>query len=99
MKHFYLSIFRLPLPLTLALTLVVDLGATETKSVDDFRAAAAKANALLTIPDWAQTPEAVESSMKDAIAKANTALDQLGKQDLSKVTFKSAVVALDAPGK
>ncbi len=95
MKHFYLSIFRLPLPLTLALTLVVDLGAAETKSVDDFRAAAAKANALLTIPDWAQTPEAVESSMKDAIAKANTALDQLGKQDLSKVTFKSTVVALD----
>ncbi len=95
MKHFYLSTFRLPLPLTLALTLVVDLGAAETKSVDDFRAAAAKANALLTIPDWAQTPEAVESSMKDAIAKANTALDQLGKQDLSKVTFKSTVVALD----
>ena len=93
MKHFYLPIFRLPL--TLTLILIVDLRAAETKSVDDFRAAAAKANALLTIPDWAQTPEAVESSMKDAIAKANTALDQLGKQDLSKVTFKSTVVALD----
>ena len=33
--------------------------------------------------------------MKDAIAKANTALDQIGAQDLSKVTFKSTVVALD----
>jgi oligopeptidase A len=74
---------------------VVDLSAAETKSVDDFRAAAAKANAVLTIPEWEQTPEAIEASMKDAIAKANTALDQIGAQDLAKVTFKSTVVALD----
>ncbi len=74
---------------------VVDLWAGELKSVDDFRAAAAKANAVLTIPDWEQTPEAIEASMKDAIAKANSALDQIGGQDLSKVTFKSTVVALD----
>jgi len=33
--------------------------------------------------------------MKDAIAKANTALDHIGTQDLGKVTFKSTVVALD----
>jgi Zn-dependent oligopeptidase len=65
------------------------------KTVDDFRAAAAKANAVLTIPDWEQTPQAVEGSMKHAIAKANAALDQIGSQDLSKVTFKSTVVALD----
>ena len=91
MKHFCPSI----LSFALSLTVVVDLRAAETKSVDDFRSAAAKANAVLTIPDWAQTPGAVESSMTDAIAKANTALDQLGKQDLGKVTFKSTVVALD----
>src|SRR5438105_13318151 len=69
--------------------------AAETKTVDDFRAAAAKANAVLTIPDWEQTPEAVEASMKDAIAKGNSALDQIGGQDLSKITCKSTVVALD----
>src|SRR5947209_12740946 len=69
--------------------------AAETKTVDDFRAAAAKANAVLTIPDWEQTPEAVEASMKQAIAKANGALDQIGAQDLSKVSLKSTVVALD----
>src|SRR6266568_4301358 len=74
---------------------VIDLSAGEPKSVDDFRAAAAKANAVLTIPDWEQRPEAIEASMKDAIAKANSALDQIGAQDLSKVTFKSTVVALD----
>lgn len=88
MKCFYFS------P-ALALTLIADLSAAELKSVDDFRAAAAKANAVLTIPDWEQTPEAVEASMKDAIAKANTALDRIGAQDLGKATFKSTVVALD----
>ena len=67
----------------------------DLKTVDDFRAAATKANAVLTIPDWEQTPEAVEASMKDAIAKANAALDQIGAQNLGKVTFKSTVVALD----
>ena len=77
----------------LASSLVVS--AAEMKTVDDFRAAAAKANAVLTIPDWEQTPEAVETSMKNAIAKANAALDQIGAQDLGKVTFKSTVVALD----
>ncbi len=72
-----------------------NLSAAQLKTVDDFRAAAAKANAVLTVPDWEQTPEAVEASMKDAIAKANTALDQIGAQDLGEVTFKSTVVALD----
>src|SRR6266536_2216703 len=72
-----------------------NFSAAEPKTVDDFRAAAAKANAVLTNPDWEQTPEAVEASMKDAIAKANAALDQIGAQDLGKVTFKSTVVALD----
>jgi len=71
------------------------LPAAELKTVDDFRPAAAKANAVLTIPNWEQTPQAVESMMNNAIAKANKALDQIGSQDLKKVTFKSTVVALD----
>jgi oligopeptidase A len=74
---------------------VSGLLSAEQKTVDDFRAAAAKANAVLTIPDWEQTPDAVESSMKDAIATANAALDKIGAQDLGKVTFRSTVVALD----
>ena len=36
-------------------------------------------------------------STKDAIAKANAALDEIGKQDLTKVTFKSTIVALRRP--
>src|SRR5437660_7034759 len=89
MKCSYLSISLI------LLTSSSNFSAAERKTVDDFRAAAAKANAVLTIPDWEQTPEAVEASMKDAIAKANAALDQIGAQDPAKVTFKSTVVALD----
>lgn len=70
-------------------------GADELKNAEAFREAAAKANAILTVPDWEQTPEAVEAAMKNAIAAANAALDKIGAQDLGKVTFKSTIVALD----
>jgi thimet oligopeptidase len=71
------------------------LFAADVKKIDDFQDAAAKANAVLTIPDWAQTPDAVDSAMKNAIARANQRLDEIGRQDLKKVTFKSTVTALD----
>src|SRR5438128_4308307 len=82
-------------PVALLASGIVDLRAENLKPVDDFRAAAAKANAVLTIPDWEQTPEAVDAMTKNAIATANKALDQIGAQDPSKVTFKSTIVALD----
>jgi thimet oligopeptidase len=71
------------------------LFADETKTVEDFHAAADKANAILTIPDWPQTPEAIDTMTKEAIDKANAALDAIGKQDLTKVTFKSTIGARD----
>jgi len=82
-------------PVALLASGIVDLRAENLKTVDDFRAAGAKANAVLTIPDWEQTPEAVDAMTKNAIATANKALDQIGAQELSKVTFKSTIVALD----
>src|SRR5437016_7971468 len=95
-KPFHMKVLSiLSLTPALALTVIVDLRAENLKTVDDFRAAAAKANAVLTIPDWEKTPEAIEAAMKNAIAKANAALDQIGAQDPGKVTFKSTVVALD----
>ena len=78
--------------------LAINVRAEDLKTVDAFRDAAAKANSILTLPDWDQTPEAVEASMKSAIATANAALDQIGQQDLTKVTFKSTIVALDDLG-
>src|SRR5437879_9365825 len=82
-------------PVALLASGIVDLRSENLKTLDDFRAAAAKANAILTIPDWERTPEAVDAAMKDAIATANKALDQIGVQDLSKATFKSTIGALD----
>jgi hypothetical protein len=89
--------FRMkPLCLSILLSLaVVHLSVAETKAVDDFRAAAAKANAVLTIPEWEQTPEAIEASVKDADRQGEHRLDRIGAQDLGKVTFKSTVAALD----
>jgi Zn-dependent oligopeptidase len=72
--------------------------ADDLKNVEDFRAAADKAQSVLTVPDWDQTPEAVTNAMKDALARGNKRLDELGAQDLKKVTFKSTVVALDDLG-
>ena len=85
---------------SLLLTLLLPGGnaAAADKTVDDFMPAAMKAKALLTIPHWEQTPEDVEAVMKGAIAKANKALDEIGKQDPASVTFKSTVVALDDLG-
>ena len=50
--------------LTSTFGLVTGISAAQLKSIDDFKAAAAKANAVLTVPDWEQTPEAVEASVK-----------------------------------
>jgi thimet oligopeptidase len=82
-------------PLILCLLSIVDLRAENLKNIDDFRAAATKANAVLTIPDWEKTPEAVDAATKNAIDTANKALDQIGAQDPKTVTFKSTIVALD----
>ena len=51
--------------------LVVASHAAKLKTVDDFRDAADKAKAVLTLPTWEQTPGAVGASVRDAIAKAN----------------------------
>src|SRR5207302_9773601 len=82
-------------PVALLASGIVDLRSENLKTLDDFPAAAAKTHAVLTIPDWEATPEAVDAMMKHAIAIANKALDQIGAQDLSEVTFKNPVVPLD----
>jgi thimet oligopeptidase len=65
------------------------------KTIEDFGAAASKANIILSVPDWEQTPEAITASTSRAIVKANAALDKIAAQDLSGITFDSTIVALD----
>ncbi len=72
--------------------------AAELRTVEAFRDAATKANAVLTIPEWETTPAAIETAAKDIIAKENAALDKIGAQDPEKVTSQSTVVALDDVG-
>ncbi len=79
----------------LVLALALGARAENLKSIDSYSDAVAKANARLTIPDWPETPEAVETSAKEAIKRGNAALDAIGRLDRKKVTFQNAVVALD----
>jgi thimet oligopeptidase len=72
-----------------------EISAAEFKKLDDFQAAATKANRVLIVPDWEQTPDAVTASMMEAIAKGNAALDQTGSQNHEYVTFESSVAALE----
>jgi thimet oligopeptidase len=72
-----------------------EISAAELKSLDAFQAAAAKANRVLTIPNWEQTPDALAASSIEAIAKGNAALDQIGSQNLEYVTFESSIAALE----
>ena len=85
---------------TIAVTLLlccsaIALRAEELKTFESFQEAAARAKSVLTLPNWEQTPEAITTSMKESIAKANAKLDEIGAQDLGKVTFQSTVLALD----
>src|ERR1044071_2019746 len=98
MFRFRFSIMKQLISSILCCVLALTLRAEDLRTSDAFRAAAAKANSILTLPDWEQTPEAVEASMTTAISTANAALDQIGAQDLAKVTLKSTIVALDDLG-
>jgi Zn-dependent oligopeptidase len=80
------------------LCLSLSAGAQELKSVDQFRAAAEKAKSALTLPTWPQTPGELEQRVNDAIAKANAAMDTIGKLEPGKVSFKNTIVALDDMG-
>ncbi len=83
----------------LVLTVLLPTGLLPAaKTVDDFKAAADKAHATLTIPQWEQTPAEVESMMKSAIDTANKALDAIGALKPNQVNFKNTVVALDDLG-
>jgi thimet oligopeptidase len=65
-------------------------------SLADFQSTAAKFNNLISVPDYETSPAAVRHSLETSIAKANAALDQLGRLDPGQVTFSNTVGALDA---
>src|SRR5205085_741505 len=68
MFRFRFSIMKQLIASILFCVLALTLRAEDLRTSDAFRAAAAKANSILTLPDWEQTPEAVDASMTTAIA-------------------------------
>lgn len=73
----------------------LSIAAQELKTVETFQLAAEKAKSRLTIPTWPQTPAEVEQRVNEAIAKANAAMDVIGKLEPGNVTFENTIRALD----
>ncbi|MFT5029228.1 MAG: thimet oligopeptidase, partial [Candidatus Binatia bacterium] len=59
---------------------------------------AAKFDSLLTIPIFETTPAQIQASVDLAIAKADSALDQVGKLPPDQTTFENTIRALDDIG-
>jgi len=68
------------------------------RTLADVQAAAAKYNSVISVPPLETEPAGLEKSVKDAIAKANTALDRIGALKSSEVNFTNTVRALDDMG-
>jgi thimet oligopeptidase len=65
-------------------------------SLADFQSTAAKFNNLISVPDYETSSAVVQHSLETSIARANAALDQLGRLEPGQVTFSNTVGALDA---
>src|SRR5262245_28529643 len=84
-----------PLLPLLVTGLACELSAAQLRTIESFQATAARTNRVLGVPDFERTADALLESITDAIAKGNSALDQIGSQNLDHVTFESTVVALE----
>jgi thimet oligopeptidase len=69
---------------------------TSLRSVADLQAAARRTGAVVALPVFEPTPEAIEATTKAVIDAANRELDRFAAQDPARVTFESTVAALDA---
>lgn len=78
--------------------LAAALPAADLKKLEDFQAAAATANAVLTIPKFETTPEDVAKAAETVLKEADAALDAIGKVDPKKVVYGNTIGALDDIG-
>lgn len=85
--------------LALALILIVfpsaSVSSAELKTLDDFQGATAKAKISLQLPDWQKKPADIADETREAIEKANAALDRIGAQDPKKARFETTAGALE----
>src|ERR1051325_4142971 len=75
--------------------LTCKLPAAEVAAIDNFQLAAARRNRVLSVPNFERTPDALMASVTDAIAKGNSALDQIGSQNLDHIAFENTAGALE----
>lgn len=69
--------------------------AREEKSLADFQLTGKKFNNLLALPTFETTPAAITATADQTMAKANAALDRIGKLKPDDVTFANTIRALD----
>jgi Zn-dependent oligopeptidase len=68
---------------------------TSTFSLPEFQKKAAHFRNVISLPTWETSPEQAKSSLTNAIARADAALDALGRLDVQGVTFANTIRALD----
>jgi thimet oligopeptidase len=68
------------------------------QSLADFQRTAERYHSIITVPTFETTTNAIESSVKQTVAKAQAALDQVGRLQPAQVTFENTIGALDYVG-
>lgn len=68
---------------------------TQPRTLSELQQAAARYNAVVAVPQFEETPEAVKAAVTNAMRKANARLDQLARLRPSEVNFDNTVRALD----
>jgi thimet oligopeptidase len=66
--------------------------------LQDFQARAAKFNGIISLPHFETTTNEVFASVKQTISSGNSALDEVGLINPTKVSFKNTILALDDIG-
>jgi thimet oligopeptidase len=67
----------------------------EHNTLSGFQQEAAKFNAIIRLPDFETTTNALGLSVKKTMSDANAALDQIGRLQSSEVNFRNTLQALD----
>ncbi|HEX4122937.1 MAG TPA: M3 family metallopeptidase [Verrucomicrobiae bacterium] len=99
---------RFPISITVVLAAILaGCGTTHNKpapapekanALAEFQSKAAKFHSIITVPTFETTTNAIESSTKEAIARAEAMLSQIGGLQDSQVNFDNTVRALDDVG-
>ncbi len=94
----YQTLMLVLLPGLLAVCSCFAAPARNTDSLRDFRRRAARFNAVITVPQFEPTTNAIRFTLRETITVGNAALDRLGALKPRQVTFENTVRALDDIG-